>query len=55
MNEPAIQTKTCPVCGQVFRTTYPEKIYCDYTCYVKARNRRKYLSKKDRRRKERKC
>lgn len=50
------QIKTCPVCGQVFRTTYSSKIYCGYDCYIAARNRRKYRLKKARRKnKEESC
>lgn len=39
-------TKTCPECGRVFRTSYPQKIYCESRCHERVKKRRDYHKKK---------
>lgn len=35
-------TRTCPGCGEEFRTDNPRKKHCSYKCYRKAGNHRYY-------------
>lgn len=35
-------TRTCPACGQEFRTDNPRAKYCTYECRRQAQNRRHY-------------
>lgn len=53
--EKPIYNRTCPNCGQVFRTTNAMKLYCSFECYTAARNRRKWALKKARIKKENQC
>lgn len=43
---PIVHTRTCPVCGTVFTTTYGAKRYCCDTCRWKARYARRKAIRK---------